>query len=281
MRKMEKTSLKLAAEAVLQMEQYLRETVWRVNPQKSWENTHIKHQIDRRKAKKPFFIQDHIRAMVYSFLSSGIVWARLEPLIEEHGRIPKIDDIFQQYEPNFVLDSTSDKLYNKIQQTVGGTPYLKKQLDALIGTNIKKLKDFEAKHGSIEAYYNTFPTIKDLIRSLSEAGNGSPNSKMEQMGIALVSEYLRNVGYDIAKPDRHVRRILGSKRLGLSEKEDAGEYEALKIVEELAKQAGKSVAETDYILWSYCATGYTGICTKSYPNCHVCRVKDRCRYAKS
>ena len=52
-------------------------------------------------------------------------------------------------------------------------------------------------------------------------------------------------------------------------------------LEELAKQAGKSVAETDYILWSYCATGYTGICTKSYPNCHVCRVKDRCRYAKS
>ena len=103
MRKMEKTSLKLAAEAVLQMEQYLRETVWRMNPQKSWENTHIKHQIDRRKAKKPFFIQDHIRAMVYSFLSSGIVWARLEPLIEEHGRIPKIDDIFHQYEAEFCV----------------------------------------------------------------------------------------------------------------------------------------------------------------------------------
>ena len=168
MRKMGKTSLKLAAEAVLQMEQYLRETVWRMNPQKSWENTHIKHHIDRRKAKKPFFIQDHIRAMVYSFLSSGIIWTRLEPLIEEHGRIPKIDNIFHQYEVNFVLNSTSDKLYREIQQTVGGTPYLKKQLDALIRTNIPKLQEFEAEYGSIEAYYNTFPTIKDLIRSLSE-----------------------------------------------------------------------------------------------------------------
>ena len=117
---MTKTNLKLAAEAVLQMEQYLQETVWRVNPKKSWENTHIKHQIKRRKAKKPFFIQDHIHGIVYSFLSSGVSWARLDPLIEKHGIIPKIDDIFHQYEVNFISNSTSDFLYSKIQQTAGG-----------------------------------------------------------------------------------------------------------------------------------------------------------------
>ena len=73
MRKMGKTSLKLAAEAVLQMEQYLRETVWRMNPQKSWENTHIKHHIDRRKAKKPFFI-------------NPAQWCILSSALESYGR---------------------------------------------------------------------------------------------------------------------------------------------------------------------------------------------------
>ena len=77
------------------------------------------------------------------------------------------------------------------------------------------------------------------------------------MGIPLVCEYLRNVGYDIPKPDRHICRILGSAHLALSDKKEVPPFEAFDIVVKLAELTGKPTAEVDYILWSYCADGYT------------------------
>ena len=40
--------------------------------------------------------------------------------------------------------------------------------------------------------------------------------KLKYVGKALAWEYLRNVGVDGAKPDTHLKRILGSNRLGYS-----------------------------------------------------------------
>ena len=38
--------------------------------------------------------------------------------------------------------------------------------------------------------------------------------KLHQVGEALAWEYIRNVGIDGAKPDTHIRRFLGSNRMG-------------------------------------------------------------------
>ena len=59
---------------------------------------------------------------------------------------------------------------------------------------------------------------------------------MAQMGAALICEYLKNVGYDIAKPDRHICRILGSDYLACSDKKVVSEYEAIDIIAEIAKK---------------------------------------------
>ena len=96
------------------------------------------------------------------------------------------------------------------------------------------------------------------------------------MDVALVSEYLRNVGYDIPKPDRHIRRILGSKMLACSEHEDVPVYEVFDIVAGLAEASGRKQAEVDYILWSYCADGFGGICKKENPKCELCTVQQYC-----
>ena len=90
--------------------------------------------------------------------------------------------------------------------------------------------------------------------------------KNPQLGPALVCEYLKNAGYDLAKPDRHICRILGSNILGCSEKATVPPYEALTLVAAIAEVIGKGVAETDYILWRYCATGYGEICTGKAPS---------------
>lgn len=100
---------------------------------------------------------------------------------------------------------------------------------------------------------------------------------MSQMGEALVAEYLRNVGYDIAKPDRHTRRILGSEFLGCSDKKIVPIFETLDIIKELADYMKRDVAEIDYILWSYCAKGYGEICTLKKPKCDICVASELCK----
>ena len=101
--------------------------------------------------------------------------------------------------------------------------------------------------------------------------------KLEQMNVALVCEYLRNVGHDIPKPDRHICRILSNEYLAFSDKKEVTHFEAFDIIVELSKMTGKSAAEVDYILWSYCADGYGEVCTAKKAKCKICKVKKYCK----
>lgn len=278
--------IKNAAKAVLAMDSHLRNDLLKkdgkLQTKKLWENTFIKHQIDRRKQGGTFSIKDHIRAMVYSMLSSGISWQRVESGIDnDTGEIISIDEIFCQYDVEKLLKSSPEELRDNIKELRCASLQTLAQMKALLEDNIPKLLAIEKQHGSIDNFYQHFinadPTLNTLVLVLSEK-----NSKynLSQMGEALTAEYLRNVGYDISKPDRHIRRILGSKYLGCSEYEIVPIYEAFDIVAEIAAELDKPAAEVDYILWSYCANGYGGVCTLNKPKCDICVAKEICNYKK-
>lgn len=245
---------------------------------KLWENTHIKHQIERRRVEDTFTITDHIRAMVYSMLSAGISWKRMDGKVDiSTGRILPIDEVFRQYDPQLLLQCTPEQLRDEIKNLHCASQYTFKQMTALLKINIPKLLLFEREHGSIDLYYQRFINgntgIIALVKALSMPKS---KDKMAQMGEALVAEYLRNVGYDIAKPDRHIRRILGSEYLGCSKHKYVPVYEAFSIVDEIAKESGLPAAQVDYILWSYCAKGYGNVCTVRNPHCGICVVSKSC-----
>ncbi len=246
---------------------------------KLWENTYIKKQIDKRENDGVFTVSDHIRAMVYSMLTSGAPWNRIEPHIDiKTGKIAIIDEIFYQYDVEKLLGTAPTELVSKILVQTLGSPYINNQMNALVNVNIEKLLTLEKEYGSVDNFYqgiiNTDSTMKMLVMELSTAGK--PH-KFAQLGEALTAEYLRNVGYDIAKPDRHIRRILGSDILGCSDKKEVPIYEAFDIVAAIAKATGKQIAEVDYILWSYCANGYGEICTAQNPKCQYCVAKKYCK----
>ena len=280
---MNMSRVKVVADAIPLMDKYLREEYLNTSDSlannKLWENTYIKKQIDKRKSGGTFTIGDHIRAMVYSMLSSGIVWARIEKYIDnDTSQITAIDDIFFQYQPDLLLQCSPEKLRDDIKNLHCASQYTLKQMRALLDVNIRRLMEIEKECGSVDTFYEKFvkddSTLKTLVLHLS-----SPKSeiKLNQMGEALVAEYLKNVGYDIAKPDRHIRRILGSEILDCSDKKIVPIYEAFDIVAEIAKILRKSVAEVDYILWSYCANGYGEICTSQKPKCSRCVVATACK----
>lgn len=276
-------NIKEVAKIVELMDRNLRNDLFIKNgvlqEKKLWENTHIKHQIDRRNNGESFSINDHVRAMVYSMLSSGIKWERVEKGIDiKTGRINPIDDIFHNYDVEYLLNCDSDKLANAIRDFGCSSQSTWKQMKALISKNITKLINLEQEYGNIDFFYQKFidkdTTLKTLVKQLADPQS---EDKLAEMAEALVAEYLKNVGYDIAKPDRHIRRILGSKILGCSQCEEVPVYEAFDIVTEIAQEMNKPIAEVDYILWSYCADGYGEICTVSKPKCDKCVASYGCK----
>lgn len=274
-----------AVRAVPKMDKQLRECLFADNgePQvkKLWENTYIKKQTDKRADGGTFTVEEHIRGMVYSMLTSGAPWNRIEPYIDpKTGRIQIIDEIFCQYDTDALLHTDPAELCEKIKENKLGTQYIKKQMNALVHANIGKLLDMQKEYGSVDNCYRQFAekddNLKTLVRELSTAGKPY---KMAQLGEALTAEYLKNVGYDIGKPDRHICRILGSEHLSCSERKTVSPYEAIDIIAAIAKKLDKPAAEVDYILWAYCADGYGQMCTKRNPKCHNCTVQNLCNRA--
>lgn len=269
-------SIQTVAAVVADMDKQLREIL--TSPKMLWENTYIKHQQDKRNSGGKFSISDHIRAMVYSMLSSGITWERVESITDlSTGRITPLDDLFHQYDPDYIRSRDPSRLRDDIKSLHLASPYTLKQMTALINDNIPKLKALEQKYGDIDTYYKKFiidgTDMTCLIWRLSSADS---KDKLSQMGEALTAEYLKNLGYDTAKPDRHICRILGSKYLACSESETVPVYEAFDIVADIARELNKTVSEVDYILWSYCASGYGEICTKDSPKCSICTAQIIC-----
>lgn len=237
-----------------------------------WENTFIKHQIDKRKNGGTFTVTDHIRAMVYSMLSSGISWNRVDKYnTGKNGELTDIDTAFHDYDVEYLLRCSPEELTSKIKDLKCASKSTGEQMRALINNNIPRLQQLEEKYGSVDKFYKTFidkdNTLKSLVCTLSHPDS---ENKLAQLGIALTAEYLRNVGNDIAKPDRHICRILCCKRLGLYDSETVPPFAAFDIVADIAKATGRAIAETDYILWSYCSNGF---CTKRNSKCESCVIK--------
>lgn len=270
------------ANAVNQMDKHLRTELLihngAVQQKKLWENTFIKHQIDKRNCGSDFALCDHIRAMVYAMLSSGIRWNRVESEIDaETGSISSIDSVFHQYDAEYILQANPNLLRDEVKRLHCASQYTLNQMKALVSVNIGKLQEWEQRYGCIDAYYQQFigenGTLYALVKQLADPMS---KDKLAQMGEALIAEYLKNVGYRIAKPDRHIRRILGHSALDCSAREIVPIYDAMAIIDEISKETGKSAAEVDYILWMYCADGFGEICTKMKPKCGLCKANNVC-----
>ena len=270
------------AKIICDMEQHLKSDLLFSKQEKLWEHALIKMQIDKRNKKDKFCVKDHIRAMVYSMLSAGRKWDCIVTGAGiTTGYLKSVDEIFYDYNSQQLLKCTPKQLRESLKEIHCASRYTFKQMDALISVNIPKLIELKEKYGTIDNYYDMFmqkdETLITLVKALSEPKS---KDKMAQLGVALASEYLRNIGYDIPKPDRHICRILGSDYLAFSSKKNVPPIEVFEIIRGLAEKLNKSVAEVDYILWSYCADGYGEICTKKDSKCTKCVAKAHCnRYS--
>lgn len=214
--------------------------------------------LKERKNGKIYSISEHVEKIVFALLSNQRPW---KPIADNRKNI---NDLFHDFDVNYIKSNDYQLFVNELLNLHCGNRQIRKQMQTL-KENVETLEKIAVDYGGVDNYYNK-TDIRELLKSLS-----SGKYKLKQMGVPLVSEYLKNVGMDIVKPDVHVCRIL--TRLGYSKSNKVSYGEALDICSEIAKEYNLTNVEVDTILWQYCANNYFEICSDN-PKCNKCLVKN-------
>lgn len=213
-----------------------------------WENTFIFRQINEQK-KDHNTPQEHMRAAVYSIISGGAKWnMHLDNINQIEKKITNVEKCFEHFSDMETVRKILDEQPNSyFQKYIKGWRFFKR--------NIEELKLFaDSLDADVNNRYdeinNGDTTYFTLVNALSD-----PNScyKVKGFGIPLACEYLRNLGYDIPKPDSHICDILFDYSFIPSR---SAQEEAYYVMLDLAQVLDCSPAKLDYYLWSSCAFGY-------------------------
>ncbi len=238
-------------------------------------NNHIadisetKSKMTLRAEGKSFTMQEHVEGMILALISGQNKWYRVE------RQLKNIKKLFFNYEPDEILKHDGDYYYKGLRMLGANGRFAERQM-AEVCHNVRVLMDIEADNGSVDAFL-TSQSVDKIVKALSDSRS---KYKLNQMRVPLVCEYLRNVGIDTAKPDEHMRRMLGAERLGISSKKDASESEVINEFYRLSKETGMWAADLDYLFWCYCAEEKAEICGKN-PRCTKCVIRDDCRKTTS
>lgn len=263
----------LLARKLPEMEQWVNERCADI-PAARWENTYICHQVQRRKSGEPMELEtmDYIRAMTYAILSNSMDWRCVAQDVDlQTGRLRNVDKALKVY-----LDNKQD-LSAAFERNQVRFRFKKRQIPA-VEENFQcfnnNAADLPAKYAKMSADGTDFWPLVQAI------ANGKPEDgyKLAQIGLALACEYLRNLGYDIPKPDRHLCRLLGSERLQFFNQPMPELEEVYNLVRRVANRSKSNYgpAQADYILWSYCAIGYGNMCNGKNRACKDCCLSDLC-----
>ena len=125
------------------------------------------------------------------------------------------------------------------------------------------------EHGSADDYFTSLVRRCDGDPKQAALHLGCPGEyKLPSLGVALAAEALKNLGFDVAKPDRHVMRAVGSfglvhfdrwsnERDGKRAKPESRSKEKLLAVmtevEKIAEAAEEPVVLVDNAIWLLCA----------------------------
>ena len=139
--------------------------------------------------------------------------------------------------------------------------------------NSRKMKAYSEKYGSFGEYLDQKKSdIAQLKRELME---------FKYVKDAVSVDFLKDIGMDLIKPDRHVLRIFF--RLGLISSENSFN-EAITVAEAFRRATNERLSVIDSVFWMYGGSGdghlQKAICTKNNPLCEECPVTNYCSYYK-
>ena len=217
----------------------------------------------RRTSGHVYSIDEYVEGMVRALLTNSVPWARIEP----HIASGRIDMIFHNYSATTLKNIPYMDLVNELRSIKCGNRSDVLQMRSL-ANNIQTLEKIISRYGSIEDYLRslcpaTYPQITyDAVRTFDK------DYKLGGMGIPLLCEFLKNMGFLLPKPDVHLRTFFSGSRMG-TVAGPASNADVFSQVATLAIGSTFTIPEIDLMVWSFCADGYGEVCTKN-PNCAIC-----------
>lgn len=242
------------------LEEYLKDIVQGID-------LTILEAVNARKNDKIFSFEEHLRGFIYAQLSAMVSWKKIK---ENQSRL---DEIFCNFDRMQLKEKSAEDLINEITEIKCHNPYTTKNQMRSLKANIETFEKIEQEYGSLENFI-THSAPSNIIKLLADSNS---TYKLKYAGIALVCEYIRNVGIDIIKPDVHIKRIASTERLNLITAKN--DYKIIDEFQKLAEEIGISQVKMDYLLWNYCSKGYGEVCTAT-PKCDECVIKNYCKEGK-
>ncbi len=226
---------------------------------------------NRRSGWKPT-INEYIEGMIRAMLTNFRSWILVAP----HWKT--ITAIFKSFSPSFIKMTPPAVFVSSISAVIGGSVVLAKQMDVL-SHNVKVLEDifktYSPSGEPFEVYFKSISSTYPMLNEsdLDEFTQPKGTYKLDQMGVPLVSEFLKNMGFELPKPDRHLKRFLSSSRMGNSKNPfKATDEKVFTQIQDLAKSSTFTIPQIDLIIWSFCANGFGEICAADRKNLNAIYV---------
>ena len=214
--------------------------------------------VEDRASGKTWKDNQVFKALLMAVLSSNTDWSKVEKVQSELRKV-FLDFRLVAY-ADLRQSDVAEKIVPWFQARKAGSMNLRANLIDLIKA-ARILAKHSKTHGSAESYFTELLEMhgndpKQLALCVGEQGS---KHKLPSLGVPLAAEALKNLGFDVAKPDRHVCRAVAS--FGLVDFEPGGsefqypsptkrrQLEAMTRVEELAQAADKPVAWVDNAIW--------------------------------
>ena len=220
--------------------------------------------IKERIAGRAWNDDEIFEGLLMAVLSSGIDWSKIEKIRQE------LKDIFCGFSLEKYAALPDTKIASYVvpwfKERKTGSPWLKGNLVNLIHA-AQKLAEYSKTHGAAERYFTSLMDWYDNDPKQVALCIGLPNKyKLPSFGVPLAAEALKNLGFDVAKPDRHILRAIGSfglvrfnrwpdrsKNKPPATPTRSELCKTMASVEEIAVTAGKHVGFVDNAIWLLCA----------------------------
>lgn len=223
--------------------------------------------VEDRTAGRTWSDDEVFEALLLAVLSSNTDWSKIERVRTE------LSDLFSGFslKSYAALSKTDvgDRFLPWFTARKAGSMTLRRNLVNLIDAARILLK-YRATHGTADGYFTSLIEQCDGDPKLAALRLGCHRTcKLPSLGVPLAAETLKNLGFDVAKPDRHVMRAVGSFGLvHFGRWTDAGASKngfatpvptprrqllAMKAVQDIAEGADKRVVVVDNAIWLLCA----------------------------
>ena len=216
-----------------------------------------------RAAGREWNDDETFKGLLLAVLSNNTDWSKIEQIQADLAEL--FSGFSLKSSAELPACEVDDRFLPWFIDRKAGSVTLKRDLVNLIGT-ARLLSEHSSAHGTAESYFTSLVRRLDGDPKRAALHLGSSGEyKLPAFGAALAAEALKNLGFDLAKPDRHVTRAVASfglvpfgdwpgrnGRTAPSVSSRKSYLAVMGAVQDIATAVGRPVVMVDNAIWLLC-----------------------------